>query len=342
MEREGFSRASVSERVRLQPSVCLNHVNRLLFRLTGLALGALVLAAGCSRHPTAPNPTPDPLAIACPASQTSQSATGQPLAVTYPSPVVTGGTQPVVSSCAPASGSTFPIGATVVTCSATDAAQKRDSCTFNVTIAAPPRISVTRFVAFGDSITEGLKSLGAVLLIPNPTGSYPFQLESMLVSRYTAQTPVVLDEGVGGETIQQGVIRLGAVLSGDALGALLLLEGANDLNAGGAGAIPTVISGLQTMVRDARARGLPVFLATLLPQRPGGSRAGAVSLIAPTNDQIRGLAAAEGAVLVDVYTAFGGSPDPGIGDDGLHPNTIGNQMIAQTFFDAIRARLEAQ
>ena len=94
------------------------------------------------------------------------------------------------------------------------------------------------------------------------------------------------------------------------------------------------------MIREGRSRAATVFVGTLLPQRPGGAKAFAPALIAPTNDRIRAMAMAEAATLVDLYAAFGGVAGTLIGDDGLHPNAEGKQKIAETFFDAIRSRLE--
>lgn len=254
----------------------------------------------------------------------------------------------MTSGCFPASGSSFPVGATSLLCTATDSKQRTDSCRFTVTVTQPPppapRISVTRFVAFGDSITEGLFPFS----ISNPPGSYPFVLEGLLRARYTGQASsiIVLDEGFGGEKVAAGLARFGTTMNLDApVGAVLLVQGVNDLNnAGAAGnaaaAIPDVVNGLQSMVREARSRGIPIFVGTLLPQRPGGPKAGSVSAIVPANDQIRAMAAREGAVLVDLYQAFGGVPDPWIGTDGLHPSKAGLEKIAQTFYDAIRARFE--
>jgi lysophospholipase L1-like esterase len=118
------------------------------------------------------------------------------------------------------------------------------------------------------------------------------------------------------------------------------LEVVNDLNATRDAAIPSVVSGLRSMVRLARGRGIVVFLATLLPQRPGGVRASAPGSIVPANNMIRSMALAEGAVLVDLYQAFDGRVDALIGGDGLHPNEAGYQHMADTFFASIRARLE--
>jgi lysophospholipase L1-like esterase len=276
------------------------------------------------------------------------SATGQAVAVTYTPPTTTGGALPVTTGCFPASGSAFPVGATSLLCTVTDAKQRTAQCRFNVTVTQPPppppRISVTRFMAFGDSITEGLFSF----FIQSPPGSYPFLLEATLKARYTAQTGaiVVLDEGYGGEKIADGLARFGSTINLDApVGAVLLIEGVNDLNAASvigsaSDAIPAVVDGLKLMIREARGRGIPVFVATLLPQRAGGPKAGSVSAIAPANDQIRGMAGEQGAILVDLYQAFGGVPDPWIGPDGLHPSRVGLEKIAQTFFDAIKARFE--
>ncbi len=92
------------------------------------------------------------------------------------------------------------------------------------------------------------------------------------------------------------------------------------------------------MVRSAQDAGATPFLATLLPQRPGASKAYAADLIVPANAAIRTI---QGAILVDLYAAFGGNAGTLIGDDGLHPNASGYQKIADTFFAAIRTRFEA-
>ena len=44
--------------------------------------------------------------------------------------------------------------------------------------------------------------------------------------------------------------------------------------------------------------------------------------------------------LVDLYQGLGGSPDPYIDVDGLHPTEAGHRKIAEIFFDAIKATLE--
>ncbi|HJZ75804.1 MAG TPA: GDSL-type esterase/lipase family protein [Vicinamibacterales bacterium] len=298
----------------------------------------------CSDSPTGPS-TPSAIALACPAPSTVASASGLPVIVTFSSPTATGGTSPLTMTCSPSSGALFPLGSTPITCRAVDARQQTATCTFTVTVTGPPRMTVTRFIAFGDSITEGFPhTISPALVDPPPPGSYPLVLQSLLQARYTAQAIAVLDEGVGGEIVSSGVARLPGALAADKGGALLLMEGANDLNQFGADGVSRISSGLQTMIRMARARSMVVFVGTLLPERANGTPARAThpELVVPANAAIRSLAAAEGVTLVDLFTAFGGVPDPVlISSDGLHPTAAGNERIAQTFYASIRARLES-
>src|SRR5262249_61605221 len=107
--------------------------------------------AACTRTPTSP-PPPDPYPegpkITCPAPVTITSPNGQPTVVVYGAVSVTGGAPPVTQTCTNPSQSTFPIGTTTVMCTATDARQRTASCTFDVTVQLPPKLTVTRFVAF--------------------------------------------------------------------------------------------------------------------------------------------------------------------------------------------------
>lgn len=232
----------------------------------------------------------------------------------------------------------------MVTCTVVDARQETGACTFDVTVTAPPRIAATRFLAFGDSITEGKLSSGSDT--PNP---YPALLQASLTARFTAQTIVVINEGCGGETAEAveggpcpgsgGVVRLPATLTQDHPQVLLLMEGVNDLSSGNPSTISPMVNALATMVEDSQEAGVRVFLSTLPPERSGGLRANAIALIPAANDHIRQVAASTGAVLVDVYQGMGGSPDPYIGDDGLHPNEIGYAKIAELFFNAVVAAL---
>ncbi len=300
-------------------------------------------AAGCG-SPSRPSPVTDAPKITCPASQTAQ-VVAAPTLVAYPSPNATGGTAPVKISCSPTSGSSFPVGSTAVSCTAIDADIRTGSCSFTVTVtigAPPPRITWTKYLAFGDSVTEGKPGPARYDGEDQFPDAYAAVLYKLMTLRYTAQTIDVTDRGVGGERVQGGVARLPGELNAAAPQVLLLQEGVNDLILGGS--IASVIDGLRTMIHEAKSRGIVVFLGTLLPMRLGGSRAGFVAplLIDPANKEIRGLASSEGVILVDLYQAFGGSPDPWIDADGLHPTVEGYKVMGQTFFLAISSRYEMQ
>ena len=54
------------------------------------------------------------------------------------------------------------------------------------------------------------------------------------------------------------------------------------------------------------------------------------------------VAAGEGAVLVDLYTALSVDVTRFIGVDGLHPTEAGYARMAEVFFEAIRVTLEVR
>jgi lysophospholipase L1-like esterase len=303
---------------------------------------AALFAASCSgKTPMQPPPPADAPRLVCPQPITARSLDGEALAVTYPDATVVGGQSPWTLECAPHSSEMFPLGESVVTCRISDSLSRTDACTFTVTVEPPPRIVATRYVAFGDSMSDGVLGLSRYAVgDPGPPVGYAFKLQTLLIERYTAQTFTMTDEGVGGESITFGLARLPGVLSRDNPEVVMLFEGINDLNGGRNAAIAPVVNGLRQMVRTVRARGMAPLVATFLPQRPGGKRAFSAATIVPANEQVRAMVAAEGAVLVDLYPVFEGNVDTLIGPDGLHPTEEGYQKIADTFFEVIRERLE--
>ena len=68
--------------------------------------------------------------VTCPPSQTVESANGTPTPITYPLATATSyGNAALTITCAPPSGSEFPIGSTTVTCAIVDPNGRSDSCT---------------------------------------------------------------------------------------------------------------------------------------------------------------------------------------------------------------------
>jgi lysophospholipase L1-like esterase len=289
--------------------------------------------------------------------------------ITFQVPVASG-SQPVPATCTPPSGSLFAIGTTAVGCSATVEGGPV-SCSFNVTVSPPPQLEKTRTLAFGDSITFGSdgicpfgasgldstplellrSSIGSLAQVANP---YPLVLQGMLRERYTAQAPTVSNAGVSGEYVTESETRrrFTRLLNEQNPEIVLLQEGINDLHVLDFYGIPhaqgfsMVRDALRAMSLEARGRGMQVFLGTLLPQRPNGCRAfaipprGETDLIAPTNDLIRSMAAAEGIDLIDLYAVFDGHLNDYLAQDGLHPSDAGYAAIARAFFDAIKQKFE--
>jgi lysophospholipase L1-like esterase len=203
-----------------------------------------------------------------------------------------------------------------------------------------PTLARTQFLAFGDSITEGVTSPALSILsrvgLPD---AYPGQLEHLLSARYTAQTITVLNRGSAGERLAEGRERLPEVLDEDRPEVLLLLEGVNNIRN-----VPTreLAGDLDNMVREARRRHIDVLIATLLPiseEREEG-RPGTLQAIKDLNDEIFDIARKNRiGPPVDLFSVFSGMPSL-IGMDGLHPTSAGYTQMAQVFFETIRERYE--
>ena len=326
-------------------------------------LSGLIATSGCGDSPTTPTVTPTPpppvtpvtpaapTAI-CPAPQTLQSATGTATAVVYGTATAANGAPPVTTTCTPASGTQFPVGQTTVTCTATDALQRSDRCTFLVSVTAPPLLSATTFLAFGDSITWGEDGTNVQVSLAETTRirpfvqlpltqTYPGALQQDLAVRYRTQTPTVRNEGRPAEAITDSgtFARFTSLTSSRQFSGVLIMEGSNDLASRDDRIVPAAITGLQQMVRDAKSRGMRPYLATIPPMNPAGFRGLPWSLVPGFNDRVRALAASEGATLVDVHQGFGADFSL-LSSDGLHPNAQGYAKIADLFFTVIRQTLE--
>src|SRR5206468_11799999 len=177
--------ADVAERT-VGRTRCLRRAVRAPVIRAGAALVMTALCAACGESSTKPTPTPDAPKIMCPAAQMRPSTDGQAVSVTYPPATVSGGAAPVAMACTPASPSMFPIGSTSVTCNATDVLKRTDTCSFAVVVTAPPRLSATRFIAFGDSMSDGVLGLAPQTLgDPGPPVGYAYKLRALLADRYT-------------------------------------------------------------------------------------------------------------------------------------------------------------
>ena len=304
---------------------------------------ALEACGGSSGPPVGPTP-PGP-SLSCPANVQTAAVQGQPTPVTYDTPIAQNGQAPVTTTCAPASGSAFPLGDSTVTCTATDALARSASCSFVVAVTKVPQLSVTRILAFGDSLTSGTTSPDPMTLEVVVPDSYPYQLKDLLAARYTDQAIEVINEGCGGEFVAMknsncagGVQRLPGVVEQHHPQVVLIMHGANDLRRPSR-QISGIVGAIEEMVNDAQRRGAKVMVASLPPQNPEGSRGDAAPRLPEFTRKLAEMADDEGAEFVDLYNIMG-TWQGYIGMDGLHPTRTGYGKIAEIFRDRIQERFE--
>lgn len=267
--------------------------------------------------------------------------------VTFPLPTASGGQAPVSVTCSAQSGANFPLGSTIVACTATDALQRTASCNFNVAVTPTPRIAKTKFLAFGDSITNGRCNIS-----PDTCPPYTDRFRELLVARYTKQTFTVIKSGVNGEAASDDITtavdragqdRLPVDLARERPEVLLLMEGTNDLFFDRVTGPALAIEALGRMIEMATAQGVTVFIATIPPQRENGAfgRTEVARLIPGFNAQLKTMATARGATVVDVNAAMSADLNRYIGSDDLHPTAEGLRLIGETFYAAVREKLDS-
>ena len=272
----------------------------------------------------------------------------------YPPATVSGGAAPVTTTCTPASGASFNVGTTAVSCTVVDAASRQAQCSFTVTLT-PILVSVTKYLAFGDSVTEGQNGRPGLhgerfVDVPN---AYPTKLQSMLNLEYAGQGIIVPNYGKGGEPVGDSANeRLEDALARERPGAVLLLDGYNNLgtctpaasNTPQCGqAIIDVAFGIRDLVRIAKRTEYEVryiFVSTMTPPGPyfgvPPDRRIANDAIVRANTGIVNMVRSEGVTLVDTYPRFVGHEAEYVDQDGLHLRPAGYQALADSFFAVIK------
>jgi lysophospholipase L1-like esterase len=185
------------------------------------------------------------------------------------------------------------------------------------------------YVAFGDSITRG----DGVAVAQ----SYPSRLQSRLIAHFG--DAFVNNRGGDGTNSFEGVERFRRNVPANEPAYVLILYGTNDWNDPPCQDITPqcqTVPNLRAMVRMARAEGTLPFLATIIPVNPALAPQGRNDWVDVTNVQLKAMAAAEGAFVVDLNQAFKNQPSlPALFTDHVHPNAAGYDLIAQGFFEAI-------
>ena len=308
--------------------------------------------------PTTPTTLPPDkvgaLAVACPADRTVQALNAVTARVEYTPPQTSGGQVPVSVTCLPDSGTALPIGTTRVRYTASDGLGQTAACSFSIHVLRPSRLSKTKFLAFGNSLTEGVTSDPVTTLL-EPSRSYPFQLQRQLASRYLVQTIDVVNAGLSGERVADGLRRIEAQIDAVRPEVVLVMEGSNDVGSPDFSLAETSAA-LDDMIDEVLSRGADAMIATLPPMRPSSSADPRPARIAVLNDTIRAVASSNGVRLVDVFSGLSSSSCmslstigfsapggclpfaisfPCIGNDNLHPTPEGYEVMASVFADAI-------
>ncbi len=179
-------------------------------------------------------------------------------------------------------------------------------CRYQAENSRLPPATATRVVFMGDSITDGWKNLDPEL----------FRNDR-------------LDRGISGQTTGQMLLRFRADVLDLHPAVVHILAGTNDI-AGNTGATSLAIiqGNIATMAELARARGVRVILASILPVAQYGwnSKVQPIAAISAMNAWLRAYAAREHYTYVDYYALLNdgqGGFKAALAYDGVHPNPAG-------------------
>ncbi len=204
----------------------------------------------------------------------------------------------------------------------------------NAALAAPKPGEV-RVVFFGDSITDNWSKA-------EYGGFFPGK-------------PYV-NRGIGGQTTAQMLLRFRADVVELRPKVVVILAGTNDI-AGNAGpvSVEQVQDNLASMAELARAHGIRVVLASLLPVSDDKKDANGMALtrtrqrptatIQALNRWLASYAAKNGHTLLDYFPATADASGlfrPELNDDGLHPNARGYALMAPLAEKAIARATKAR
>ena len=179
----------------------------------------------------------------------------------------------------------------------------------------PGNNDVNVYVAQGDSLTSGSECSCA---------PYPARLAGLLGK-------TVVNSGHSGEQSGDGASRAGSVLAKYRPGYLLVLYGVNDIIHGHSA--ETAAANVRSIVTTAKNnKTVPVVATYPIPVAGHAAFAGGVTTL---NNLLRDMAGAEDIVLVDLEPEFAGTLDL-LGPDGLHPNDMGTQVMAMSFYDTLQ------
>jgi lysophospholipase L1-like esterase len=206
----------------------------------------------------------------------------------------------------------------------------------------PANFPFKKILCFGDSVTLGVTQQsgdyddGRRSALATVEGYVP-KLWRRLEERYGTGFELVT-EAVGGENTREALDRIDFMIRRHDPDVVLILTGIVDVNVEVV-RFPVVRSNLAEMMRIVQLRGKYPIIGTYPPVNPDGFRVFAIEHAARLNDVIRQEAKRKNVKIADHETAAAGD-FRGQGSDGVHPNNIGYETMAQTWFETIEEALE--
>ncbi len=219
----------------------------------------------------------------------------------------------------------------ILTCLMLNTVEAQDWANLNRYKAANAKLKSTttneqRVVFMGNSITEAWVSMSPGFFKENP----------------------YIGRGISGQTTPQMLVRFRADVIDLKPKVVVILAGTNDI-AGNTGpmTLEMIFGNLKSMAELARANGIAVVLSSVLPVydypwKPGLEPA---QKIVKLNAMIKAYAKAQGMVYLDYFTPMADDRDglkKSLGDDGVHPNKTGYNIMEPLAQKAITRALTGQ
>jgi len=191
-------------------------------------------------------------------------------------------------------------------------------------------VMAANIAAFGDSITEGVGS---------SNGGYPPKL-LFLLNKYVDGNHGVDNHGKGGEATAWGNGRIHAVLGSKKYHYVLILEGTNDIYFGLS--LESTRYYLEAMVQKSKNLfHTTPLIALLTPDAREESLANQKHIETTYNPLIANIANKFHVPLVNLYNAVAGNWNA-LSDDQLHPNDVGYQIVANTWFHPLKVLIDEE
>lgn len=191
-----------------------------------------------------------------------------------------------------------------------------------------------RIITFGASTVEGT---------PKPL-NFQKPLQAYLENCYRTKPIIIFNNGVGGETTGQGLLRIDAALNNQA-DFFLILMGANDAIriTDNQLRVSDVLANMRLLIAKAKAKNLAIIIGTVQyfvemgnPQERlvARRRNRNIDLI---NSGYRNIAVENNVRIADINSTIG--KDLSLYSDNVHPNVRGYEVLSLVWFDAINQEI---